>query len=97
MRQYQMINNDKSKKSFKKEDLSKLLPSKNCGMCGYARCDEFAGALLKNHTNLEKCRVIYYKIFEENLKELESILEEEEEEEGKKEKITSKEGKALAF
>lgn len=88
---------DKFKKSFKKEDLSKLLPDKNCGMCGYARCDEFAGALLKKHTNLEKCRVIYYKMFEENLKELESILEEEEEEkEGKKEKITSKE-EALAF
>ncbi len=86
---------DKFEKSFKKEDLSKLLPDKNCGMCGYARCDEFAGALLKKHANLEKCRVIYYKMFEGNLKELESILEEEEEE-GKKEKITSKE-EALAF
>lgn len=91
--------NDKSEKSYKKEDLSKLLPDKNCGMCGYARCDEFAGALLKKHANLDKCRVIYYKMFEENLKELESILEEKEEDEIKEKngKIDSKEGKALAF
>lgn len=24
-----------------------LLPGYNCGICGYARCDEFAGALLR--------------------------------------------------
>lgn len=67
---------DKSK-SIQKEDVSKLLPGYNCGMCGYARCDEFAGALLRKHSTLEKCRFMYQELFAENLNKLESILKEE--------------------
>jgi uncharacterized Fe-S cluster-containing protein len=54
-----------------------LLPGFNCGICGYARCDEFAGALLKNWTQMEKCRFLLQEIFEENRVELEEILRQE--------------------
>lgn len=55
----------------------KLLPGFNCGICGYARCDEFGHALLKKGTELGKCRFLYQEIFNENRKELEDILTEE--------------------
>lgn len=55
----------------------KLLPGFNCGICGYARCDEFAGALLNNRTQLEKCRFLLQEIFDENRGELEAILKQE--------------------
>ena len=51
-----------------------LLPGYNCGICGYARCDEFAGALLKSRTQLEKCRFLYQEIFQEDLAKLQEIL-----------------------
>jgi uncharacterized protein len=54
-----------------------LLPGYNCGICGYARCDEFAGALFKKWTQLEKCRFLLQEIFEENRLELEEILRQE--------------------
>jgi uncharacterized Fe-S cluster-containing protein len=54
-----------------------LLPGYNCGICGYGRCDEFAGALLRNRTQLEKCRFLYQELFQGNLEELEDILKEE--------------------
>jgi len=53
-----------------------LLPGYNCGICGYARCDEFAGALLKGRTQLEKCRFLYQEIFQEDLAKLQEILKE---------------------
>lgn len=55
----------------------KLLPGFNCGICGYARCDEFGHALLKKGTELGKCRFLYQEIFNDNRKELEDILTEE--------------------
>lgn len=55
----------------------KLLPGFNCGICGYARCDEFGHALLKKGTELGKCRFLFQEIFNENRKELENILTEE--------------------
>jgi uncharacterized Fe-S cluster-containing protein len=55
----------------------KLLPGFNCGICGYARCDEFAGELLKKGTQLENCRFLFQEIFEENREELEKILKEQ--------------------
>lgn len=57
--------------------IQKLLPGFNCGICGYARCDEFAGALVKRRTQLEKCRFLLQEIFDENRTELEGILREE--------------------
>ncbi|HTX61319.1 MAG TPA: (Fe-S)-binding protein [Methanobacterium sp.] len=54
-----------------------LLPGYNCGICGYARCDEFAGALIKKWTKLENCRFLLQEIFEENRVELEELLIEE--------------------
>ncbi len=57
--------------------VKELLPGFNCGICGYARCDEFAGALFKNWTQLEKCRFLLQEIFEENRVELEEILRQE--------------------
>jgi Predicted Fe-S protein len=59
------------------KSVEKLLPGFNCGICGYARCDEFAGALLKKWTQLEKCRFLYQEIFEDNRNALEEILKEE--------------------
>lgn len=60
-----------------REKVLKLLPGFNCGICGYARCDEFGHALLKKGTELGKCRFLYQEIFNENRKELEDILTEE--------------------
>lgn len=57
--------------------IKELLPGFNCGICGYARCDEFAGALLKKWTQLEKCKFLLQEIFEENRVELEEILRHE--------------------
>lgn len=53
-----------------------LLPGYNCGICGYARCDEFAGALLRKRTQLEKCRFLYQEIFQDDLAKLQNILKE---------------------
>jgi uncharacterized protein len=55
----------------------KLLPGFNCGICGYARCDEFGYALLKRGTDLGKCRFLFQEIFNENRNELEEILRKE--------------------
>ncbi|NYB51311.1 MAG: hypothetical protein HVN35_01915 [Methanobacteriaceae archaeon] len=54
-----------------------LLPGYNCGICGYARCDEFAGALLRKRTQLDKCRFLYQEIFQDELAQLQEILKEE--------------------
>ncbi|MCK9152218.1 (Fe-S)-binding protein [Methanobacterium alcaliphilum] len=64
-------------KSLPIEYIVQLLPGYNCGICGYARCDEFAGALLKKYTDLKKCRFMYQELFSENLENLEKILKEE--------------------
>jgi uncharacterized protein len=66
-----------SNNSDHRKNVEKLLPGFNCGICGYARCDEFAGALLKKWTQLEKCRFLYQEIFEDNRNALEEILKEE--------------------
>jgi len=66
-----------STNSDHRKNVEKLLPGFNCGICGYARCDEFAGALLKKWTQLEKCRFLYQEIFEDNRNALEEILKEE--------------------
>lgn len=66
-----------STNSDHRKSVEKLLPGFNCGICGYARCDEFAGALLKKWTQLEKCRFLYQEIFEDNRNALEGILKEE--------------------
>lgn len=43
-----------------------LLPGYNCGICGYARCDEFAGALLRKKVDLEKCRFLSQEMFQDD-------------------------------
>ena len=35
-----------------KSRVLKILPGFNCGICGYARCDEFGHSLLKREPNL---------------------------------------------
>jgi uncharacterized protein len=54
-----------------------LLPGYNCGICGYARCDEFAGELLRSRTQLDKCRFLYQEMFQDDLAQLQEILKEE--------------------
>jgi uncharacterized Fe-S cluster-containing protein len=63
--------------SDQRSKVIKLLPGFNCGICGYARCDEFGYSLLKKDTDLGKCRFLFQEIFEENRNELEEILREE--------------------
>ena len=70
-----MTNN--SINSDQRSKVIKLLPGFNCGICGYARCDEFGYSLLKNGTDLGKCRFLYQEVFNENRNELEEILREE--------------------
>jgi uncharacterized protein len=55
----------------------KLLPGFNCGICGYARCEEFTGDLLKQRTKLNNCSFLFQEIFADNRKELLKILKEE--------------------
>ncbi|MCC7557286.1 MAG: hypothetical protein KO217_01195 [Methanobacteriaceae archaeon] len=68
---------DKSKNVDHKETIIKLLPGYNCGICGYARCDEFASALLKKRTSVESCHFMFQEIFNDNLKQLEKLLKKE--------------------
>ncbi len=65
------------KRSLREEILS-LLPGYNCGICGYARCDEFTAALIGGHVSLENCRFLYQEIFTENLEKLQKLLKKEE-------------------
>jgi uncharacterized protein len=67
---------DSTNKNNNRQRLIKLLPGFNCGICGYARCDEFAGALLLNRGKLEQCHFLYQELFQENLEQLEEILRE---------------------
>ncbi len=59
------------------DNIIKLLPGFNCGICGYARCDEFGHSLLKNRTEIEKCRFLYQEIFDKNRDEIREILRQE--------------------
>lgn len=68
---------DKPKNIDHKETIIKLLPGYNCGICGFARCDEFAAALLKKRGSVESCHFMFQEIFFENLKKLEKLLKEE--------------------
>ncbi len=63
--------------SDQRSKVIKLLPGFNCGICGYARCDEFAHSLMKSGTELGKCKFLYQEIFNENRNELEELLREE--------------------
>ncbi len=60
-----------------RQRIVKLLPGFQCGICGYARCDEFAEALLRKHTDLDECRFLLQETFTENRANLEDILREE--------------------
>ena len=68
---------DKSSNYNQRERVSKLLPGYNCGVCGFARCEEFGRALLENKANLEECRFMLQEIFNENKADLEALLKEE--------------------
>lgn len=69
--------NNKNKSYNPKEEIDNLLPGYNCGICGYARCEEFAGALLKKDTDIEKCRFMYQELFMGKLQELNRVLKKE--------------------
>ncbi|HNR26108.1 MAG TPA: (Fe-S)-binding protein [Methanobacteriaceae archaeon] len=60
-----------------RDKLVQLLPGYNCGICGYARCDEFAASLLRESSKLEKCRFMFQELFDENREKAETILKEE--------------------
>lgn len=60
-----------------KEEVTALLPGYNCGICGYARCDEYAAALLKGRAEIDRCHFMYQELFADNLKRLQDILNEE--------------------
>jgi len=68
-----------AKKSTNKqrERFSKLLPGYNCGICNYARCDEFGRAVLERKAELEDCRFLQQEVFKENKANLEALLKEE--------------------
>ncbi|MBI5681458.1 MAG: hypothetical protein HZC47_11245 [Methanobacterium sp.] len=70
-----MSNN--SNRLNQRERISKLLPNYNCGICGYARCDEFADALIKKHSPIEDCRFLLQELFNENRTNLEKLLKAE--------------------
>jgi hypothetical protein len=63
--------------SDERSNVLKLLPGFNCGICGYARCEEFAHSLLRNKTELGKCRFLFQEIFNDSRNELEEILRQE--------------------
>jgi uncharacterized protein len=63
--------------SDQRSKVTKLLPGFNCGICGYARCEEFAHSLLKRKSDLGKCRFLFQEIFNENRNELEEFLRQE--------------------
>ncbi|QHN08313.1 hypothetical protein FZP68_05945 [Methanothermobacter sp. THM-2] len=60
-----------------RERVTELLPGYNCGICGYARCDEYASALLKGRTEIDRCHFMYQELFTDNLQKLQEILKEE--------------------
>ncbi len=60
-----------------RDTITDLLPGYNCGICGYARCDEYAAALLKGRTEVDRCHFMYQGLFSENLKRLQEILRKE--------------------
>ena len=60
-----------------RDTITDLLPGYNCGICGYARCDEYAAALLKGRTEVDRCHFMYQELFSENLKRLQEILRKE--------------------
>ena len=47
--------------SDQRSKILKLLPGFNCGICGFARCDEFGYSLLNKGTELGKCRFLSKK------------------------------------
>ncbi len=60
-----------------RQKIIELLPGFQCGICGYARCDEFVEALLRKQADLEDCRFLLQETFTENRADLEDILREE--------------------
>jgi len=60
-----------------RQKIVKLLPGFQCGICGFARCDEFAEALLRKHADLDECRFLLQETFAPNRDNLEKILKEE--------------------
>lgn len=60
-----------------RERVLKLLPGYQCGICGYARCEEFAAALLRGNEDLEECKFLLQELFTENRAKLDEILKEE--------------------
>jgi uncharacterized protein len=78
-----------NKNFIRRETITSLLPGFNCGICGYARCDEYASALLRGKLTLDECKFLYQEIFYENRIKLEDLL--------KKENIIPKEKKIVGL
>lgn len=64
-------NKVEDKKDIKKE-IVKLLPSYNCGACGFVNCTNMAENILIDKNNVLKCRPLKNK--EEVVKKIEEIL-----------------------
>lgn len=51
------LNNLLNKRNKKEEEILKMLPSYNCGSCGYLGCSDMASEILKDSSALEKCKI----------------------------------------
>ena len=51
------LNNLLNKRNIKEEEILKMLPSYNCGSCGYLGCSDMASEILKDSSALEKCKI----------------------------------------
>jgi Na+-translocating ferredoxin:NAD+ oxidoreductase subunit B len=47
----------KVEKDPRVEKIEELLPGVNCGVCGFASCQEFAEKLIKHEVSVEKCKI----------------------------------------
>ncbi|MFH2071179.1 MAG: RnfABCDGE type electron transport complex subunit B [Elusimicrobiota bacterium] len=54
----------------RKSDVLRSLPGVNCGACGFAGCEGFAGGLISGKAGIEKCA----SLTEESLKDIERML-----------------------
>ena len=57
----------------KQQELLQLLPGFNCGACGYSDCGQFATALAKNESSVDKCTVLQQERFKNNKAALQKL------------------------
>lgn len=50
------IDDKLNKKNRKAEEIRKLLPGYNCGVCGFGSCDGMCNAIMEDLDNYKKCK-----------------------------------------